>query len=94
VRDARFRVSLSQRAAHTVRVRVATEEGTAEAGSDFRPKSATLTFEPGDRHKHFKVKVRGDHIHEPDETFKVRLFAPTGAVIDDDEATGTIIDND
>jgi hypothetical protein len=38
--------------------------------------------------------VRGDHVQEQDETFKVRLFAPTGAVIDDAEATATIIDND
>lgn len=92
--DARFRVSLSQRAEHTVTVRYATEEGTAHAGSDFRPKSGKLTFERGDRHEFFAVKVRGDHIAEPDETFKVRLFAPTGAVIDDDVATATIIDND
>jgi hypothetical protein len=93
-RDARFRISLSQRATRTVTVHVTTEEGTARAGSDFRPRRATLTFEPGDRHKHFTVQVRGDRIHEQDETFKVRLFAPTGAVIGDNEATGTIIDDD
>ena len=39
--------------------------GTADAGSDYRAKSETLTFAPGQRHKWFAVKVIGDRHPEP-----------------------------
>lgn len=93
-RRIRFKVSLSVRSKHTVKVRATTEDGTAHAGSDYVARTATLTFTPHQRHKAFIVRVIGDHQHEPDETFQVRLSAPAGAVIADPQATGTIVDDD
>src|SRR5207247_692501 len=54
-RKIRFKVSLSARSKHTVKVHAATEDGTALAGSDYVAKSATLTFTPHPRPKRFAV---------------------------------------
>jgi hypothetical protein len=93
-RKIRFKVSLSARSKHTVKVRATTQDGTAQAGSDYLARNVTLKFKPHQRHKRFTVRVISDHQHEPDETFKVRLSAPARAVIGDPEAIGTIIDDD
>jgi hypothetical protein len=90
----RFTVTLSARATQTITVRATTQDGTAKAGSDFVAKTATLTFERGDRTATFTVKLIRDRVPEPDETFKVKLSSPSGATIADGEAIGTIVNDD
>jgi hypothetical protein len=38
--------------------------------------------------------VVGDARSEPDETFKVRLFRPSGAIVADGTGIGTILNTD
>jgi hypothetical protein len=38
--------------------------------------------------------IKGDTIHEGDETFLVNLLNPTNGSIADGQAVGTIVDND
>jgi hypothetical protein len=90
----RFKVSLSARAKQTVSVRVATQDGTAKAGSDYVAKTATLTFKPREKNRKFSVELLPDRRREPNETFKVKLSSPSGAVVADGEAIGTIINDD
>lgn len=50
-----------------------TEDGSAEAGSDFVGKSGTLVFAPGVDEQRFKIEVIDDDLFEQDEHFYVRL---------------------
>ncbi|XP_023246953.1 sodium/calcium exchanger 1 [Copidosoma floridanum] len=50
-----------------------TEDGTAEAGSDYVSVRGTLKFEPGETRKTIKLSVIDDELFEEDEHFYVRL---------------------
>lgn len=50
-----------------------TEDGSAEAGSDYVGKRGTLTFPPGVDEQRFKIEVIDDDVFEQDEHFYVRL---------------------
>lgn len=58
---------------NTVYVDYRTEDGTANAGSDFEFAEGTLVFHPGETHKHFSVTIIDDDIFEEDEHFYVGL---------------------
>lgn len=49
-----------------------TEDGSAEAGSDYVSAKGTLTFEPGETKKTIKLSVIDDELFEEDEHFYVR----------------------
>lgn len=49
------------------------EDGSAQAGSDYMAVSGTLLFKPGQREQMFKVKIIDDDVFEEDEHFYVRL---------------------
>ncbi|XP_058789963.1 sodium/calcium exchanger 1 isoform X2 [Phymastichus coffea] len=51
-----------------------TEDGTAEAGSDYESAKGTLRFEPGETRKTIKLSVIDDELFEEDEHFYVRLM--------------------
>ncbi|HXG64526.1 MAG TPA: Calx-beta domain-containing protein, partial [Blastocatellia bacterium] len=89
-----FTVSLSPAGSQAVTVQYTTADGTATADSDYQPASGTLTFNPGETSKVIGVQVIGDLTDEPDETFLVRLSNASNASIADQEATGTIQDDD
>jgi PKD repeat protein len=89
-----FTLQLSARSTQTITVDVATSPGTAHAPSDFRKKSATVTFKPGKLTAKFKVNVVPDARVEPDEMFTVTLSNPTGATLGPSTASGLIIDDD
>jgi len=89
-----FTVLLSSKAAGRVTVAYSTLEGTAKAGSDYRNRAGLLTFLPGQIQKTILVPVHGDKIAEKDETFTLRLIAPTNATLANAQATGTILDDD
>ena len=97
-RAAVFTVTLSAPSGQEVTVEYTTEDGTAEAGSDYEMTSGTLTFAAGDTSRTVTVPITGDTLDEMDETFRVvlsegrnvRLAGETGTL----EATGTIADDD
>ncbi|XP_061660002.1 solute carrier family 8 member 4a isoform X1 [Syngnathoides biaculeatus] len=60
----------------TVKVDYRTEDGTANAGSDYEFAEGTLVFKPGETTKEFSVGVIDDDIFEEDEHFYVRLSNP------------------
>jgi hypothetical protein len=72
----------------------ATVAGTASAGADFVMASGTASLSKAVRTATVTVRVNGDAIDEPNETFTVQLSAPTGATIADGTGVGTILDND
>ncbi|CAO1425502.1 unnamed protein product [Diamesa serratosioi] len=50
-----------------------TEDGSAEAGSDYIGKKGTLTYPPGVDEQRFRLEVIDDDVFEQDEHFYVRL---------------------
>ena len=89
-----FTVTLSAVSGQTVTVAYATSNGTAVAGSDYTSISSTLTMSAGQMTGTVSVPILDDAVDEPDETFMVRLSAPSNATVENDEGTGTITDND
>ena len=71
-----------------------TGDGTATAPADYQAAAGTLTFDPGDASQTITVLVNGDTTFEPDETLTVTLASPVDAAIVDDQATGTINNDD
>ena len=89
-----FAVTLDRSSTGTVTVAYATSDGTATAGSDYTAVSGTLTFAAGETEKTVSVPVLEDDHNEGSETLTLRLASPSGATIDDGEATGTITNSD
>ncbi|XP_076317519.1 sodium/calcium exchanger 3-like isoform X1 [Tachypleus tridentatus] len=61
---------------HTICVDFHTEDGTANAGSDYEHVEGTLVFRPGEALKQIYIKVIDDEVFEEDEHFYVRLTNP------------------
>ena len=91
---AEFTVTLAAPSGKTVTVSYATVAATATSGSDFTPRSGTLTFAPGVESLTVAVTVNGDRLDELDETFGLHLSGPVNAGISDADGTGTILDDD
>ena len=89
-----FVVTLSRVAAGPVTVAYATTDGTAQAGQDYTATSGTLTFAPGVTTHTIAVPVLDDAHDDTEETFTLTLATPSGAWIEDGEATGTIRNSD
>ena len=92
--NAVFTVTLSVASGQIVTVAYATADGTATAPAEYTARSGTVSFNPGIRTAQINVPIIGDTRDEPNETFFVNLSNATGATIADDQATGTITDND
>jgi chitinase len=93
----RFKVSLSHApvAGQSVSLKVATSNGTATAGSDYVAlPSTTVVFVTGQTVKLVTVSVKGDATKESNETFNLNLSKPTGAVVADNRAVATIVNDD
>ena len=50
-----------------------TEDGTAQAGTDYLDSHGTLCFQPNEKHKQFEVSILDDDLFEEDEHFYVHL---------------------
>ena len=85
-----FTVTLAPAAEEQVTVAYATADGTATAPADYTSTSSTLTFEPGQTSKTVEVPIVDDLDEDSGETFTLTLSEPSGAVLADAEATGTI----
>ena len=89
-----FALTLDRATSLTVSVDYATADGTAQAGLDYRAKSGTITFAPGETAKTVKVRVLNDAHDEGSETVTLTLSNVTGAYLEDGVATGTINNSD
>ena len=93
-REVQFAVTLVPASPERVTVNYRTENGTAEAGSDYQTSSGVLGFEPGQTAQMVPVALFGDTLFEIDETFFVVLDGATGAVLADARGRGTIRNDD
>ena len=91
---ATFNVLLSPASSQTVTVNYATANNTASAGTDYVAASGTLTFAPGQQSQPVSITINGDTNVEPNETFNVNLSGAVNAAIGDDQAVGTITNDD
>jgi len=89
-----FIVRMSHPSANPVTVRYATASGTAKTGVDFVETAGTLTFMPGQTSKMITVQFKGDTVPEANETFTVRLFEASGAIVVDAHGLGVILNDD
>ena len=89
-----FAVTLDRSTSAAVQVDYATRDGSAQAGSDYTASSGTLSFAPGETAKTVTVAVLDDSHDEGSETLTLVLSNPSGAYIEDGEATGTIENTD
>ena len=89
-----FTVNLSAPSVSTVTVQFATANDTAMAGQDYAAGSGSVSFAPGEIAKTVTVNVIGDAVTECDETFFVNLTGSGGALIADNQAIGTIEDDE
>lgn len=91
---ATFIVTLSAPSNQPVTVQYASADGSASAGSDYQAASGTLTIPAGQTTGMITVTVIGDRLPEPSETIFVNLSGATRATIADDQAAGTIADDE
>ncbi len=89
-----FAVTLDRAASGEVTVDWATANGSATAGEDYEAALGTLAFAVGERSKTVSVALLDDAVDDGGETFRLLLSNPTGAVIADGEAVGTIENSD
>jgi hypothetical protein len=94
--DVVIAVTLTAAAPSIVRVAYATADGTARAGADYRALNGTLAIAAGATTGTIKVKVIGDIVAEPQESFLLTLTGVTSGPADlvDATAVATITDND
>ena len=94
--SAKFRVVLSKPSDRALRVRFSAMGKTASPGSDFRARSGSVVFRPGQTVKTIRIKVLADDRDERKrERFLVRLLNPDpDLVIARSKARGLIIDDD
>ncbi len=84
-----FTVTLSTESGKAVTVPYSLS-GTATAGDDYTdPATKSVTIAAGDTTANIVIAVKGDELHEPNETIIVTLDAPTNASIGDAEGAGT-----
>ena len=89
-----FTLALNRASSAEVTVDYATADGTAQAGQDYSATSGTLTFAAGVTEQSVSVPVLDDATDEGEESFTFALSNASGALIDDGEATGTIVNSD
>jgi hypothetical protein len=91
-----FVVSLSAVSGQTVTVPfhtdVALAGNLATANQDYPATTGTLTFATGVTQRTVVVQALTDALLEPNETFRLVLDTPSGALLDQGEAQGTIFD--
>ncbi len=92
--QASFFVWLNRPSVNVVTVAYATADGTAQAGSDYRAASGTLSFAPGEMVKTVLVDIVDDTVPEVDEAFRLQLSNPANATLIDSGAQALIGRND
>ncbi|EWY37703.1 hypothetical protein N825_16760 [Skermanella stibiiresistens SB22] len=89
-----FHLTLTHASTTPVTLNWKTVAGGATSGTDYTDATGTVTFAPGETHATVKIDVTGDTRTELNETFRLVLSSPDGAVPTRWEAIGTIHDDD
>ena len=90
-----FELRLSTAFSKDVTLNYRTKDGTASAGEDYvRVSGENLLIPAGDTRATIDIEVLGDEDTERDETLTVIISDVTNAQISNDEATGTIRNDD
>ncbi len=89
---ATFTITLDRASTSPVTIQYGTQSGTAADG-DFSPRSGSVTFNPGETSKTVSVPIVNDAVYEGPEDFRVKLSAPTNAVLAKDTGLATIHDD-
>lgn len=89
-----FRIGLSRASGRAVSVAYATADGSAVAGRDYGARSGRITIPAGSTSAAVGVPLVNDGEDEPNETFQLRLSAPSAAALGDATGTATIVDDD
>jgi uncharacterized repeat protein (TIGR01451 family) len=93
-KNATFTISIDKTSGSSVTVHYATSDGTATQPADYTSTSGTATITAGNTSTTVDVPIVQDSLDENDETFHVDLTTPSGAIILDNQGTGTIVDDD
>jgi hypothetical protein len=86
--------NLSTISGRKVKVQYSTANGTATFPSDYAQTSGILYFAPGETSKTIHVQTNPDTLVEPDETFTVNFINLSGSVINNNQSTVTIVNDD
>jgi uncharacterized repeat protein (TIGR01451 family) len=89
-----FTLTLSGPSDQIVSVDFATRDGSAQAPGDYRAKSGTRSFSPGQLTTRIKLIVKGENVREDTERFFVDLSDPVNATIADGIGVARIRDDD
>ncbi|MBZ8179981.1 DUF4114 domain-containing protein [Oscillatoria salina IIICB1] len=89
-----FTLNLDTPSQQDISVDFTTNNGTATGGQDFTPTSGTLNIPAGQTTVTITVPILDDELEEPSEDFTISLFNPVNVRLDDEPATGTIIDDE
>jgi hypothetical protein len=92
--DAKVEFQLSTPSGQDVNVHWKTADRTAFAPFDYEADSGTVTFHPGQTERSVHIPVVGDTEVEPDEQFEVRVTSIQHALLGDDTANVTIVNDD
>jgi hypothetical protein len=92
--DASFTVRLSRASAQGISVHFATADASARAGADYVARRGVVVFKPGQTSKKLAVRVIGDTVPEPEETFFLDLSRSRGARVKTRRAIAKIAAND
>jgi hypothetical protein len=90
----KFKVTLDHAYNSTVKIKYATADNTAKAGSDYVAQQGTISFKPGTTSKSISITVNGDATKESNERFKVKLSKPANTLLSDSLGIGTIKNDD
>ncbi|HRH48961.1 MAG TPA: Calx-beta domain-containing protein [Panacibacter sp.] len=94
ITKANFKIILSQPSSKDISVNIATKDGTAIAGSDYKAKSGTVTIKAGQTSKNIEVNIIGDSIKENNEKFSLVLSNPVNAILGEHVSAECTIKND
>ena len=90
-----FTLTLSAANFLTTTVNVSTADGSASAATDYVALlNQPVTFAPGVTTQTVTVSINGDTTNEGDETVRLVLSSPTNARLQNQEAAGTILNDD
>jgi len=93
--DAEIKLTLTGENKANVVVRYGTTDGTALSPDDFKAiEDKEIIFSPGITERTITVKIIGDELPEPNESFTINLTNVSNADVSKGSATITIVDND
>ncbi|MGE3310482.1 MAG: Calx-beta domain-containing protein, partial [Limisphaerales bacterium] len=91
---ARLVLTLTRTSPELVSFAYRTRDETARAGQDYVASNGVVTFPPGESRRELELTGFGDVLIEGPETFTVLFSDPVRALLPDDSAQVTLVDND